>query len=145
MNELKEILESAQTIAVMGCSSDPGAMSYGISQYLLDAGYRMIPVNPQHREIHGQRCYPDLQSIPEDVHLDIVNIFRNPRFTADMVRQALERTADDAEKPVVWTQPGVSSPEAEKLATAGGCRYIRGRCIFVDHRTLVDPLARPAR
>ncbi len=84
-------------------------------------------------EVHGLKCYPDLQSIPEDVSIDIVNVFRRPAYTAAVMNDVLARIAKTEEKPVIWTQIGVSSGEAEKMAKEAGLEYIRNRCILVEH------------
>ncbi|RMH49217.1 MAG: CoA-binding protein, partial [Bacteroidetes bacterium] len=86
----------------------------------------------------GVPCYPDVQHIPADVRLDIVNIFRRPSHTAAMVRDVLARLRTTGEHPVIWTQLGVSSPEAERLATDAGLPYVRNRCILVEHSRLMD-------
>ncbi len=134
--ELRSILESAKTIAVVGCSDRPDRTSYAISRYLESVGYEVIPVNPNHSSCAGNECYPDLLSIPEDVRIDLVDIFRNPRYTADMVRIAVERAEETGEKPVIWTQIGVSSKEAERLAKKAGLPYVKNRCTMVEHSRL---------
>lgn len=134
---LKQILEEAKTIAVVGCSDQSWRPSFRISKYLLDVGYTMIPVNPGHATVHGLHCYPDLQSIPEEVRIDIVNIFRRPQFTADMVRMAVEYAQATGTKPVIWTQLGVSTPEAQHLAEEAGLPYVHNRCILVEHSRLI--------
>ncbi len=135
--DLKRILEETKTIAVVGCSNQPWRPSFRISKYLLDVGYEMIPVNPEHETVHGLRCYPDLQSIPADVRLDIVNIFRRPQFTADMVRMTIAYAEATGTKPVIWTQLGVSSTEARRLAEDAGLPYVHNRCILVEHNRLI--------
>lgn len=135
--DLKRILEETKTIAVVGCSNQPWRPSFRISKYLLDVGYEMIPVNPEHETVHGLRCYPDLQSIPADVRLDIVNIFRRPQFTADMVRMTIAYAEAIGTKPVIWTQLGVSSTEARRLAEDAGLPYVHNRCILVEHNRLI--------
>lgn len=135
--DLKRILEETKTIAVVGCSNQPWRPSFRISKYLLDVGYEMIPVNPEHETVHGLRCYPDLQSIPADVRLDIVNIFRRPQFTADMVRMTIAYAEAIGTKPVIWTQLGVSSTEARRMAEDAGLPYVHNRCILVEHNRLI--------
>lgn len=136
MMDLKHILEEAKIIAVVGCSDQPWRPSYRISEYLIDAGYTMIPVNPEHETVHGLHCYPDLESIPDDVRIDIVNVFRHPRFTANHVLKTVERARATGTKPVIWTQIGVSSPEAQRLAEEAGLPYVSNRCILVEHSRL---------
>ncbi len=133
MSTIKEILKSARVIAVIGCSPRPDRTSYAISRYLIEVGYTVIPVNPNCREVHGLVCYPNVQAIPEDVSIDIVDIFRRSAETAGMVRDVLERIEKTGEKPVIWTQIGVSSPEAQRLAEEAGLVYIKNRCMLVEH------------
>ena len=137
MVDLQDVLEKARVIAVVGCSNDPRRPSHGIARYMKEAGYRIVPVNPNHDACHGERCYARVQDIPPDVHVDVVNIFRNPRYTADMVRDVLERIETTGERPVIWTQLGVSSQEAEQLATEAGLPYVRNRCILVERERVL--------
>jgi uncharacterized protein len=130
---IAEILRSARTIAVVGCSPRPSQTSHYIAVYLQRAGYEVIPVNPHHTELLGVPCYPSLTDIPPDVEIDIVNVYRRPQFTAQVVVDAAERAASTRNKPVVWTQLGVSSPEAETLAIEHRLAYVRERCIMVEH------------
>lgn len=137
MIDLKEVLEEAKTIAVVGCSNQPSRTSFAISRYLMDRGYRVIPVNPHHAQVHGERSYPDLPSVPADITIDIVNIFRNPRYTADMLDLTVQRVRVTGEKPVIWTQLGVSSTEAERIASEAELPYVKNRCILVEHGRLI--------
>lgn len=134
MIDLTSILKSAETIAVVGSSNDPYRTSNSITRYLMEAGYRVIPVNPNHEEVLGERCYPDLESIPDENRIDIVNIFRRREFTADMVAMTIEYARNTGTKPLIWTQLNVSSTEAEKMAEEAGLPYVRNRCIMVEHR-----------
>lgn len=134
--DLSALLRSARTIAVVGCSPRSFQVSHRIARYIQEAGYRMIPVHPHHEEILGERAYPDLVSIPDEVQIDIVDVFRRPAFTADVVRDAAARAEETGNRPAVWTQIGVSSPEAERLAAEAGLPYVADRCLMVDHAAL---------
>jgi|SRR5690606_16727952 len=138
MPDLKHILETARTIAVVGCSENPARTSYAIARYLQTAGYRVIPVNPNIDACLGETAYPDLQSIPDDITVDIVNIFRHPQHTADMVRMTIDYAEKTGTEPAIWTQLGVSSLEAEALAEGAGLPYVANRCIMVMHRSLIE-------
>lgn len=137
MVDYKEILEQAQTIAVIGCSANPSRTSHRIAKYLKDAGYTIIPVNPNYDEVHGETCYPDIGSVPATTQIDIVNIFRAPQYTADMVQQVVERIQATGEWPTIWTQLGVSSGEARELAEKAGLTYVKNRCIMVEHDRVI--------
>ena len=133
MNSLQTILAEARTIAIVGCSDEPFRTSYRIAQYLKGEGFKVFPVNPNHETVLGQKCYASVEDIPLTEEVDVVCIFRRPQFTADMVRSAVRRAETTETKPVVWTQLGVSSGEAEKLAEEAGLPYVRNRCIMVEH------------
>ncbi len=130
---LATLLDSVRTIAVIGASSDPRTTSFGITGYLVRAGFEVYPVNPNHETVQGRPCVASVEDIPYTVSLDLVCIFRQPRFTAEMMRSVLRRIETTGEMPVVWTQIGVHSNEAEQLATAAGLPYVRNRCIMVEH------------
>ena len=131
-----DVLRSARTIAVVGCSPRAFQTSHRIARYIQDAGFEMVPVNPNHDEILGATAYPDLVSIPDDVEVDVIDVFRRPEFVADVVRDAADRAERTGRRPVVWTQIGVHSPEAQALADEAGLPYVRNRCLMVDHAAL---------
>ena len=131
------VLRGAQTIAVVGCSPRAFQVSHRIARYIQDAGFAMVPVNPHHDEILGETAYPDLVSIPDDVRVDVVDVFRRPEFAADVVRDAADRAERTGHRPVIWTQIGVSSAEAARLAAEAGLPYVADRCLMVDHAALV--------
>ncbi|MFP4228160.1 MAG: CoA-binding protein, partial [Salinivenus sp.] len=111
--------------------------SHKIARYLQHRGYRIVPVNPNYDEVLGEPCYPDLPSVPSDVEIDVVDIFRAPQHTADMVRSAIERMKQTGQRPVIWTQLGVSSSEAEELAAEADLPYVRNRCLKVAYDRLL--------
>ena len=134
--DLQSLLANAKTIAVVGCSATPTRTSHKITRYMQDRGYRIVPVNPNYDEVLSEPCYPDLPRIPDDLEIDIVNIFRAPQHTAEMVRTAIERLKTTGVRPAIWTQRGVSSTEAEELAAEAGLSYVRNRCIKVMYDRL---------
>lgn len=135
--DLQSVLESARVIAVVGCSGDASRTSHKIARYMQQRGYRIVPVNPNYDEVLGEVCYPDLPSVPADVEIDIVDIFRAPEHTADMVRTAVERAEKTGRRPVIWTQLGVSSSEAKQVAADADLPYVRNRCVKVEYDRLL--------
>ena len=131
--DIKTLLDEAKTIVVVGCSPRASRTSHRIARYLQDAGYRVIPVNPHHDELLGERCYPDMLSIPADEPIDIVNVYRRPQFTEAVVEDTADWSERADRKPVIWTQIGVSSKEAQRRAEAAGLPYLANRCILVEH------------
>ena len=137
--EIKSLLENAHTIAMVGCSPRSTRASHKIARYLQEQGYRVVPVNPHHEELLGEPCYPDLQSIPEGVKIDIVDIFRRPKFTHGVVLDAIERATQTGRKPVIWTQIGVHSGEAQLAAEEAGFDYVANRCVLVERQRFATP------
>ena len=129
MNRIFEILRSAKTIAVVGLSGRRFRPSYGVAEYLKGAGYRIIPVNPTETSVLGEKCYPDLDSVPEPV--DIVDIFRRSEFVPEIVEAAIRKGAK-----AVWMQEGVVHEEAARRAEQAGLAVIMDRCILKEHRRL---------
>jgi len=131
---IAEILRSARTIAVVGCSPKPDRTSHRIARFLLDRGYRMIPVHPQASEILGQRCYPNLAAIPQDQvgRIDIVNLFRKSEDTPPIAEAAVAIGAG-----CLWLQQGIASSESWRIATEAGLDCVMDRCIAVMHRLLL--------
>lgn len=127
------ILKNAKTIAIVGCSNKKYRTSYHIVEYMQQNGYRIIPVNPNYEEILDEKVYSRVDEIPEDITIDIVDIFRDPAHTEEMVKDAVRRVQNTGRKPIVWTQLGVSSDEAKKLAGDEGLTYIEERCLMVEH------------
>jgi predicted CoA-binding protein len=125
----KEILEKYKTIAVVGLSSTPWRASYGVSEYMQNAGYRIIPVNPNETEVLGEKAYPTLEDIP--VPIEIVNIFRRPEYVPELVESAIRLNAK-----VIWMQLGVVHEAAAARARAAGMEVVMDRCILQDHSAL---------
>ncbi|HUB80560.1 MAG TPA: CoA-binding protein [Bryobacteraceae bacterium] len=129
MRQIDAILRSSRTIAVVGLSGKRYRPSYGVSEYMQRAGYRIIPVNPNVAEVLGEKCYPDLDSIPGEV--DIVDIFRRSEFVPEIVEAAIRKGAK-----VIWMQEGVIHEEAARRAEEAGLMVVMDRCILKDHRRL---------
>jgi predicted CoA-binding protein len=127
MNQISEILHSARTIAVVGLSGKRFRPSYGVTEYMQRSGYRIIPVNPHEKEVLGERCYPDLDSVPGPI--DIVDIFRRSEFVPEIVEAAIRKGAR-----AIWMQEGVVHEAAAKRATEAGIVVLMDRCILKDHR-----------
>jgi predicted CoA-binding protein len=131
MTRIAEILRSARTIAVVGVSSKRFRPSYGVTEYMQRAGYRIIPVNPQEAEVLGEKSYPDLDSIPGPV--DIVDIFRRSEFVPEIVDAAIRKGAK-----MIWMQEGVVHEEAARRAEAAGLAVVMDHCILKEHRRLAQ-------
>jgi predicted CoA-binding protein len=127
---LKEILQSAKTIATVGLSSNPEKDSYEVAQYLKAHGYRLIPVNPTADEILGEKSYPDLESVPEKI--DVVQVFRKPEDVPPVVEAAVKVGAK-----VVWMQEGIVNEAAAQTARQAGLEVVMDTCMKKTHSRLV--------
>lgn len=124
-----EILTKYKTIAVVGLSPNRMRPSYGVSEYMRNQGYRIIPVNPGHPEILGETSYRRLEDIPEPV--EIVNIFRRSEHVAPVVDAAIAIGAK-----VVWMQEGIEDEASAAKARAAGLEVVMDRCILKEHRRI---------
>lgn len=124
-----EILRRYKTIAVVGLSPNKLRPSYGVSEYMKGHGYRIIPVNPGHAEILGEKSWKRLEDIPEPV--EIVDIFRRSETVGPVVDSAIAIGAK-----VVWMQEGIYDEEAADRARAAGLEVVMDRCILKEHRQL---------
>jgi hypothetical protein len=128
MRSPQEILRAAKTIAVVGASPKPWRPSHEIMRYLMDQGYRVIPVRPRDcDEVLGVPCAASLAEIEEPI--DLVDVFRRPEHTPEVAREAVAVSAK-----ALWLQLGIVSEEARSIATAGGLDYVEDACTKVVHR-----------
>lgn len=125
----ERILRNSRTIAIVGLSSNPERSSYGVAAYLQRQGYRIIPVNPNETEVLGEKSYASLEELPEPP--DVVDIFRKPEHTPEIVRSAIRAGAK-----AIWLQLGIANEESRALAEAAGIPYVEDACMAVAHRFL---------
>ncbi|HEX5846984.1 MAG TPA: CoA-binding protein [Rhodoplanes sp.] len=135
---IRGILNTAKTIAMVGVSANASRPSYFAFKYLLERGYRMIPVNPglAGKELLGQRVYANLAEIPEPV--DIVDIFRASRYARPTVDEALKLTPPPQ---VIWMQLGVRDEAAAKLAEERGLKVVMNRCPKIEYGRLSSEIS----
>jgi predicted CoA-binding protein len=130
--ELRHVLTSSSTIAMVGASSNPEKASHAIMRQLQQAGYNVIPVNPREAEVLGRKAYASLSDIPERV--DIVDVFRRAEDTPPIADEAVRVGAK-----TLWLQSGISSEEAAQRAKAGGLAVVMNVCIGATHARLGIP------
>jgi hypothetical protein len=135
---IRGILNTVKTIAMVGMSPRDNRPSYFAFKYLLERGYRMIPVNPGHAgaEILGQRVYAKLADIPEPV--DMVDIFRASQYATAIVQEAI---AMNPRPRVIWMQLGIRNDEAAQLAEANGLTVVMNRCPKIEYGRLSAEIA----
>ena len=129
--ELRALLLSARTIAVVGLSPKPHRPSHSVARYLQRAGYRIVPVNPGYDTLLGEKSYPSLAAAARDHTIDIVDVFRRSEHAGGVVDDAI---AIDPQ--LIWLQQGVVDAAAAARAAAAGIPFVMDRCLAVDHSHL---------
>jgi hypothetical protein len=124
---IADLLKSAKTIAVVGCSTNPDKDAHTVPKYMLDKGYHVLPVNPTAAEIFGRPVFKALSEIREPV--DIVNVFR-PGPECDKVAEEAIKLRPRA----VWLQLGITNERAKRIVESAGIQYIEDRCLRVEHK-----------
>ncbi|MHB1127257.1 MAG: CoA-binding protein [Bacillota bacterium] len=124
--------EKVRHIAVVGISEDPEKPSYRVAQYLQEKGFRIIPVNPKSLTVLGEACYPDVLSIPDELPVDVVDIFRRSDAVMPIVDEALQRP----DVKVIWMQEGVINEDAARKVRTAGREVVMDKCIKKEHMQL---------
>jgi len=130
--EIKEVLRSSKTVAVIGISPKEDRPSYGVASYLKSKGYRIIPVRPDGDKILGEKVYHSLTEIPREIEIDVVDIFRKSEDVPPVVEEAIHRRAK-----VVWMQEGIVNQEARAKAEKAGLKVVMDRCTKKEHQKLL--------
>ncbi len=133
IKDLRRILNDYKRVAIVGLSADWSRPSNFAAKYLIDHGFEVIPVNPKYDEILGQKCYPDLESIPTPV--DVVDLFQRVDRIPPFVDQAIEIGAK-----VVWMQLGIIHEEAAQKARDAGLEVVMDRCMKIEYARLFGGL-----
>jgi predicted CoA-binding protein len=136
-DEIKDILTSVKTIAIVGLSPKKERESNKVASYLQNEGYRIIPVNPKHNEILGLKSYASLHDITEEI--DVVDIFRRPSAVTDIVDSAIQKNVK-----VIWMQEGIINNEAAKKGKNAGLKVVMNKCMMKEHIKMTRQMATSA-
>ena len=128
-DQIRDLLRTVRTIAVVGLSNKSWRPSYDVAAYLRSAGYTIVPINPHVKQVLGFTAYPDLITAAREHPIEIVDVFRKPEFVPEIVEQALAIRAA-----AVWLQLGVVHREAARRAHEAGLIVVMDRCIKVEHQ-----------
>ncbi|MEX2655693.1 MAG: CoA-binding protein [Acidimicrobiia bacterium] len=120
------VLSEMKSVALVGVSSNPLRSSNFVATYLMRTPYRVYPVNPNYEEVLGQKCYPNLASLPEVP--DVVDCFRRAEDLPGLVTEAIAVGAK-----VVWFQLGLRNDEAAEMAVDAGLSVVQDRCLKIEH------------
>jgi predicted CoA-binding protein len=121
---------NVKTVAIVGLSDNPTRPSNEVGRYLQSEGFRIIPINPLFKELLGEKAYPDLLSVPEEIKIDVVDVFRRSEDVMPHVKEAVER--GDAH--TLWLQEGITNDEAEEHARNKGLTVYSNFCLMKAHK-----------
>lgn len=130
---LRRILKENSTVAMVGLSEKWHRPSNFAAKYLIDHGYKVIPVNPAYTEVLGQKCYGSIMDIPEKV--GVVDCFRKPEEIPQIARDAVKIGAK-----VLWMQLGIENDEAKNIAEDSGLQVVMNHCMKIEHGRLYGGL-----
>jgi uncharacterized protein len=128
--EIRQIFEGAKTVAIVGISDRPERESFRVGSFLMQQGYRVLPINPNVDQILGLRVLPSLRDVDEPV--DIVDIFRRSEAVLPVVEDAIAVGAK-----VIWMQEGVVNEEAARRAEDAGLQVVMDRCVRTEYKRLM--------
>ena len=128
---MNNIFDNVKTIAIVGLSDKPSRPSYEVGKYLLSKGFTIVPVNPNINTWEGIKAYPSLSSIPENIFIDVVDIFRKSEEVMETVEEAVLR--GDAH--TIWMQEGVKDEEAREYAENHGLSVVMDFCLMIAHKS----------
>jgi predicted CoA-binding protein len=133
-----ETLKQSQVVAVVGASKDPEKEANSVPLYLIQHGYRVIPVNPTADIIHGLKTYHSLAELPPELaaRVEVVEVFRPSEELPEIARQVVEMKKRTTKAPVFWAQLGLENEEAKRILKENGVPYVMDICMRTQHRLL---------
>ncbi len=139
---LRKILDETKIIAAVGVSVNPVRPSYFVTRYLSLRKYRVIPINPVQagKTLFGETILASIKDVPPDISVDMLDIFRRPKFVPELVEDAIEHLGADLK--TIWMQVGVEHAQAAKRATDAGLQVIQNRCPKIEYQRLYGELRR---
>ncbi|HIE28489.1 TPA: CoA-binding protein [Candidatus Poribacteria bacterium] len=129
--EIKSILTTYRIVAVVGLSANEDRESNRVARFLMERGFRIIPINPNHNEVLGQKCFPSLSAIPEDIDIEVVDIFRKPSAVPEIVNEAIQRDVK-----VIWMQEGIVHNDSADKAREHGLQVVMNKCMMKEYLAL---------
>jgi predicted CoA-binding protein len=135
-----EVIRNSKVIAVVGASKNEEKDAHSVPQYLKDHGYAIVPINPTAAEIFGEKSFPDLLSLPDDIasKVDVVEVFRPSEELPEIARQVVALSKRSGKKYVFWAQAGLQNDEAKKILDDSGIPYVMNACMRVVHGTSLN-------
>jgi Predicted CoA-binding protein len=133
IERIKEILKNSKTIAIVGASRNPGKAAYEVPAFLKSKGYKIIPINPSADYIFGEKAYKSLLDLPDDLKIDVVDVFRPSNEVINVVKDAIKKGYK-----IIWLQEGIYDPEAVNLAKKNNIEIIWNRCMMKSYISLME-------
>ena len=136
----EEVMRTRRTIAVVGASKNPEKEANMVPLYLRQHGYRVVPVNPSADQIVGEKAYPSLDAIPDDLAkaVEVVDVFRPSEELPQVARQVAELARRTGRTYVFWAQLGLKSDEAMAVLEGAGLPYVMDACMKIVHESLTS-------
>ncbi len=136
-SDLERVIEKAlrmKTIAVVGLSKDPAKPSNDVAKFMLSHGYRIVPINPTVDEVLGEKSYPSLLKLPDELkrEIEVVDIFRRAEDVPPIVAEAVQLHSNAGRPKTVWMQLGIVNEEAAQAAAESGMDVIMDRCMKIE-------------
>ena len=131
---MRAVLGESRSIAIIGAKDKPGQAVDRVGRYLLEQGYRVVPVHPVRKTVWGLPAFASIAELPEPV--DIINLFRAPEYCPGHAQEVL---ALGWKPKVFWMQLGIHSPEARQALAETGITVVEDSCIMVEHARLLRP------
>lgn len=131
-----EVLKRFRVVAVVGASRNPAKAAYDVPAYLKEHGYRIIPINPSAEEILGEKAYPSLLDLPEELarEIEVVDVFRPSSELPEIARQVTELKKRYGRPFVFWAQLGLENEEAKRILEDAGVMYVMDYCMKIEHK-----------
>ncbi len=123
-------LNSVKTIAIIGLSDKSDRPSFQVAQYLINQGYKIIPINPNISEVFGEKSYPNISSVPPEIRIDIIDVFRKSEEIVTVVLEII----NSGHRSLIWLQEGINNQEAVNLAKSHGFEITSGICLMKFHQ-----------
>jgi len=140
VSEILKVLSRKPTVAIVGLSRNPEKYSYKVAMYLKENGFKIVPVNPNAKEILNENSYESLLKIPLELQkeIEIIDVFRPPEAVLEVVEEAVKLKEKNDNLKVFWMQPGAVNEKAKEIAEKAGFKVIAGACIMAVHKKFKD-------
>jgi predicted CoA-binding protein len=142
VSEILKVLSRKPAVAIVGLSRNPEKYSYKVAMYLKENGFKIVPVNPNAKEILNENSYESLLKIPLELQkeIEIIDVFRPPEAVLEVVEEAVKLKEKNDNLKVFWMQPGAVNEKAKEIAEKAGFKVIAGACIMAVHKKFKDKL-----